>query len=103
MTGDTVLHRPLRRIAKQLAIDVMLIHLGAVKFAQTGPLRYSMNSDDGRELIRLARPRVTVPVHYDGWSHFSEPDDQLRSGLAEMPHTTENTIKWLTPGKAQVL
>ena len=42
-------------------------------------------------------------MHYDGWSHFSEPETQLRSGLADMPPTTENTIKWLTPGKAHVL
>ena len=50
ITGDTVLNRPVRRIAKQLDIDVLIIHLGAVKFAQTGPLRYSMNSADGRDL-----------------------------------------------------
>ena len=73
MTGDTVLHRPLRRLAERLDVDVLLMHLGAVRFPLTGPLRYSMNGADAARLIDLLRPRVAVPVHYEGWSHFSEP------------------------------
>ncbi|MBG6097110.1 MBL fold metallo-hydrolase [Nocardioides luteus] len=92
MTGDTVLHRPLRRIAQRLDVDILLMHLGGVQFPITGPLRYSMNSSDARELIRLTGPRVSVPVHYEGWSHFREPSTQARDRLPG--------VTWLEPGQA---
>lgn len=91
MTGDTVLHRPLRRYADALEVDVLLLHLGSVQFPITGPLRYSMDSTDAAELVRRTDPRVVVPVHYEGWSHFSEPVDRARATLS--------AATWLRPGE----
>lgn len=98
MTGDTVLHGPLRHTARQLDIDVLLMHLGAVRFPQTGPLRYSMNSTDALRLLELANPRVAVPVHYEGWSHFSEPEKNLRATLASAARHPKTVLTWLRPG-----
>ena len=92
MTGDTVLHRPVRRVAEWLDVDVLLLHLGSVQFPISGPLRYSMNSADAVQLVRRTDPRVVVPVHYEGWSHFSEPEAHARAAL---PDAT-----WLEPGMA---
>jgi L-ascorbate metabolism protein UlaG (beta-lactamase superfamily) len=103
MTGDTVLHRPVQRVAELLDIDVLLMHLGAVRFPQTGPLRYSMNSNDALHLIQIANPRVAVPVHYEGWSHFSEPEQNLRTALTKAPHHLAKAVTWLRPGTGQVV
>ncbi|WP_243057482.1 MBL fold metallo-hydrolase [Nocardioides sp. SR21] len=92
MTGDTVLHRPVRRYADWLDVDVLLLHMGSVQFPITGPLRYSMNSADAAQLVRRTDPRVVVPVHYEGWSHFHEPESHARAAL---PAAT-----WLEPGVA---
>lgn len=91
MTGDTVLHRPVRRYADWLDVDVLLLHLGSVQFPITGPLRYSMNSADAVQLVRRTDARVVVPVHYEGWSHFSEPEEHARAALPD--------AVWLTPGQ----
>ncbi|MET1008046.1 MAG: MBL fold metallo-hydrolase [Propionibacteriaceae bacterium] len=99
MSGDTVLNRPVRRVAEQLDVDVLLMHLGAVQFPQTGRLRYSMNSQDALRLIELAQPRVAVPVHFEGWSHFSEPEQHLRTVLARGPQLSGVSITWLTRGQ----
>ncbi|WP_207207273.1 MBL fold metallo-hydrolase [Xylanimonas protaetiae] len=92
MTGDTVLHAPVRRLARRRDVDVLLMHLGRVRFPVTGPLRYSMDGRDAVRLVRLAAPRVAVPVHYEGWSHFSEPAERLRAALTGAP------VRWLEPG-----
>lgn len=92
MTGDTVLHRPVRRYADWLDVDVLLLHLGSVQFPITGPLRYSMNSADAAQLVRRTAPRVAVPVHYEGWSHFHEPEAAARQALP--------TATWLERGVA---
>lgn len=96
MTGDTVLHRPLRRLAAALTVDVALIHCGNVGFPITGPLRYSMNGAQAARLVDLLRPRVAVPVHYEGWSHFREPESALHARLAGRP-----AVRWLTPGRPE--
>jgi L-ascorbate metabolism protein UlaG (beta-lactamase superfamily) len=103
MTGDTVLHRPLRRIATQLRADVLLMHLGSVRFPLTGTTRYSMDASDAITLIGLAEPRVAVPVHYEGWSHFSEPQDRLHAALDGAPPPVRTAVRWLRPGVAQTL
>ena len=99
MTGDTVLHRPLRRLAGELRVDVLLMHLGAVRFPITGPLRYSMDGGDAVELLGVLRPRVAVPVHYDGWSHFSESVDDLHARLDGADPALRAGVRWLTPGR----
>ncbi|MEV6273172.1 MBL fold metallo-hydrolase [Kribbella sp. NPDC051936] len=98
MTGDTVLHRPIRRLARQLNVDVLIMHLGNVRFPITGPLRYSMNSRDAASLLALLEPRLAVPVHYDGWSHFSEPTDHLRTTL-DHDAGSQRVVRWLEPGR----
>ncbi|WP_432479270.1 MBL fold metallo-hydrolase [Nocardioides sp. GXQ0305] len=97
MTGDTVLHDAVRRTATGLDVDVLLVHLGCVRFPITGPLRYSMSSRDALELIALSNPRVAVPVHYEGWSHFSQPEDVARRTLTGV---TTTQVHWLDRGVA---
>jgi len=101
VTGDTVLHHALRSFASSHQVDVVLMHLGRVRFALTGPLRYSMDSGDALELLSLARPRVAVPVHFEGWSHFSEPEAQVRSQLT--PERTRDLVRWLEPAVPSTL
>lgn len=96
MTGDTVLHHRLRGIAGELDVDVALIHCGSVRFPITGPVRYSMNGTQARQLLDLLRPRAAIPVHYEGWSHFAEPEALLRAHLADRP-----SVRWLTPGRPE--
>jgi L-ascorbate metabolism protein UlaG (beta-lactamase superfamily) len=82
-SGDTVLYRGVREVAERLDVDVAVLHLGAVRFPVTGPLRYSMTVDDAVELVDLVAPRVAVPVHFDGWSHFSQGGEAVRGRLAQ--------------------
>lgn len=98
MTGDTVLHRPLCRVAGLLHVDVALVHCGSVRFPITGPLRYSMDGVQAARLIARLRPRVAVPVHYEGWSHFAEPEATLRARLAPLP-----AVRWLAPGRPELI
>jgi L-ascorbate metabolism protein UlaG (beta-lactamase superfamily) len=72
ISGDTVLYPGVREVAARVDVDVALLHLGGVKFPVTGPLRYTMNAREGLELARLIKPRVTIPIHYEGWKHFRE-------------------------------
>ncbi|MEZ0357152.1 MBL fold metallo-hydrolase [Mycobacterium sp. SA01] len=94
MSGDTVLYQGLREVAERIPVDVALLHLGGVRFGFTGPVRFTMTAREGRELTRLMRPRVVVPVHYEGWTHFREPEAVARQNLSDLTN-----VHWLTPGE----
>jgi L-ascorbate metabolism protein UlaG (beta-lactamase superfamily) len=94
-SGDTVLYRGVKEVAERVDVDVAVVHLGAVQFPVTGPLRYSMTIDDAVELVDLVTPRVAVPVHFDGWSHFHQGGDAVRERLAR---TGTERFRLLEPG-----
>ncbi len=96
MSGDTVLYDGVREVADRVSADVALLHLGGVRFGFTGPVRYSMTASEAVELISALRPRTVVPVHYEGWSHFREPEATMRAVLADSP--VAERIHWLTRG-----
>lgn len=100
MTGDTVLYGGLRRAATGMRPEVALVHLGSVKFPLTGPLAYTMNAADAVTLIDAAQPDVAVPVHVEGWSHFSEQEEAAAQVLAEADPTVRDRVRWAPLGHA---
>ncbi|GAA0222544.1 MBL fold metallo-hydrolase [Cryptosporangium japonicum] len=100
ITGDTVLYPGVRHVAERFTIGTTVLHLGAVKFGLTGPLHYSMTAADGAELCELVRARTVLPVHYEGWSHFSEGRSVVEAAFAAAPAVVRDSLHWLTPGTA---
>jgi L-ascorbate metabolism protein UlaG (beta-lactamase superfamily) len=98
MTGDTVLTPAVRAVAGSYDVDVLLLHLGGVRFPITGPLRYSMVGREALRLVDELDPGVVVPVHYEGWSHFAEPVSELAVTFAGAPTGIRERIRWLRHG-----
>ncbi|MEV4687022.1 MBL fold metallo-hydrolase [Microbacterium sp. LWH3-1.2] len=98
MTGDTVMYGALRRAATGLRPDVALVHIGAVKFPLTGPLAYTMDADDAVELIGLAEPGVAVPMHVEGWSHFSQQEEAAAAVFGAAPGHVRERVRWAPLG-----
>ena len=48
----------------------------------TGPLRYMLTAREAVNLCRDLRPRVTIPVHYEGWKHFREGRGAIERAFA---------------------
>jgi L-ascorbate metabolism protein UlaG (beta-lactamase superfamily) len=98
ISGDTVLYDGVREVAERLRVGVALLHLGAVRFPLTGPLRYTMTARDAVELCGLVKPRVVLPVHYEGWSHFAQGRDGIEQELEHAPAEVREAIRWLPFG-----
>jgi L-ascorbate metabolism protein UlaG (beta-lactamase superfamily) len=98
ISGDTVLYDGVREVAGRLEVDLAVIHLGAVRFGLTGPIRYSMTAHDAVELVGLLRPRTAVPVHYEGWSHFSEGQEGIARELAAAPDDVRARFRMVARG-----
>jgi L-ascorbate metabolism protein UlaG (beta-lactamase superfamily) len=98
-----VLYDGVREVASRIDVDVMVLHLGSVQFPITGSVRYSMTAADGVELCELVRPRVALPVHYEGWSHFHQGRAPIEEELASTPASTRSMFRMLEMGVATVV
>ncbi|WP_084130231.1 MBL fold metallo-hydrolase [Demequina sp. NBRC 110055] len=99
ITGDTVLTRRLLRTGRALDVDVMVVNGGGVAFGVTGPVRFTMTGADAAKLVASTGPRVAVPAHYDGWSHFVDGEAGMRAALTLDP-ASATVIQWLPDGEA---
>ena len=98
VVGDTVLSRPVRQVARDLDVDVAIVNVGGVRFPLTGPLRYTMTGADAVTLIADLEPRVAVPAHYDGWSHFHDGENGIRTAVNTASAAVKQTVRWLPDG-----
>jgi L-ascorbate metabolism protein UlaG (beta-lactamase superfamily) len=99
ISGDTVLYDGVKEVARRFRVDLAVLHLGSAQFGVTGPVRYTMGTDDGIELCRAIRPRRVVPVHYEGWSHFRQGLDSLQRGLEQAEPDIRDRFHVLSPGR----
>ena len=98
ISGDTVLYDGVREVADRLPVDIAIVHLGAVRFPITGRLRYTMTARDAVDLCAVMRPRVALPIHYEGWEHFKQGRAAIEQELAAAPAEVAARFRWLPLG-----
>jgi L-ascorbate metabolism protein UlaG (beta-lactamase superfamily) len=99
VSGDTVLFRELHEVPKRLHVDVALLHLGGVRFPLTGPLRYTMTAGQAVRFVRELAPRLVIPVHYEGWSHFKQNRTAIESRIARAPSDVKARFRFVAIGE----
>jgi len=98
ISGDTVLYGGVREVADRLDVGTVILHLGAVRFGVTGPVRYTMTAREGIELLGLLSPATTIPVHYEGWTHFRQNRTAIEAEFAAAPDRIRESIEWAPIG-----
>jgi L-ascorbate metabolism protein UlaG (beta-lactamase superfamily) len=86
ISGDTLLHDDLKEIPRRYRnIDLALLHLGGTRVL--GVL-VTMNAEQGIEALRIIRPDVAIPIHYNDYDVFKDPLENFvraveRAGLQD--------------------
>jgi L-ascorbate metabolism protein UlaG (beta-lactamase superfamily) len=85
ISGDTLLVDELKEIPHRYAdkpIDLMLAHLGGTMVPSPAlaplALMVTMDAEQGVQLIRLIRPDLTIPIHYDDYEVFASPLEDFK-------------------------
>jgi L-ascorbate metabolism protein UlaG (beta-lactamase superfamily) len=84
VSGDNASLDVVRQIAERAGpIDVAVLFAGAVQLAQRFDGAYlTLSSDRAAEAAKILGARLVVPVHFEGWKHFTQGADALRAAFA---------------------
>jgi L-ascorbate metabolism protein UlaG (beta-lactamase superfamily) len=94
ITGDTVWYDGVAEVARRFKAGVVLVFTGA---AQTrGPFNLTMNVNDAIETAHAFPDAVIVPVHCEGWAHFTQTCDDVYRSFKTFG--IEQRLRMLAPG-----
>lgn len=91
ISGDTVLFEQLEEIIQRYRIGIALLHFGATQVEAHGPVLLTFDGIEGASFAKTLGEATIIPIHYEGWAHFSEGRDEIEqafsaAGLAEHLH-----------------
>lgn len=101
VSGDTVWYEGVAEVAWRFTVQVAILFMGTARVREVGPAHLTLAATEGVEAARAFPDAVIVPVHYEGWAHFTEGREQIErafdaAGLA-------SRLRWLPPGQAVTL
>jgi L-ascorbate metabolism protein UlaG (beta-lactamase superfamily) len=84
VSGDNASLDVVREIADRMGpFDIAVLFAGAVQVPRRFDCAYlTLSSDRAAEATKLLGVRSTIPVHFEGWTHFTQGAGELRAAFA---------------------
>jgi L-ascorbate metabolism protein UlaG (beta-lactamase superfamily) len=79
VTGDTVWYDGVAEVARRFPVWIVVLFAGAAR--TRGAVHLTMNANDAIETAHAFPDAVIVPVHCEGWAHFSQSRDDLEASF----------------------
>ena len=97
LSGDTIRFAGTEEIASRYApIGLALLNLGRVRLVPMGDAEFSLSATEALAYARSLKASSIVPLHVEGWRHFSEARDEAIEIFNESELATRTC--WLSPG-----
>lgn len=102
VSGDNASLPVVRAIAARIGpVDAAVLFAGGARTALAGGAYLTLASDAAAEAARILDARQVVPLHFEGWAHFSQDADTLRSAFRRAG--MEDRLRLLAPGEQVAL
>lgn len=98
ISGDTVWYEDVAKVSQRFSVQVAILFMGAARVAAAGPAPLTFTANEGVEAARAFGDAVIIPLHYEGWAHFSESRKDIQDAFAAAG--LESRLRWLEPGRA---
>jgi L-ascorbate metabolism protein UlaG (beta-lactamase superfamily) len=96
-SGDTVWYEGVSEVGQRFAPDIAILNLGAAKVAVAGPMPLTFTAAEAVQLARAWPGTVIVPLHFEGWAHFTEGRRETEQAFANAG--LGHRLQWLPPGR----
>jgi L-ascorbate metabolism protein UlaG (beta-lactamase superfamily) len=96
LSGDTVWYQGVAEVARRYSVAVAVLFMGAARVEAAGPWHLTFTGEEGVEAARAFGKAMIVPLHYEGWAHFTEHRDEIERAFdqARLGHR----LCWLPRG-----
>jgi L-ascorbate metabolism protein UlaG (beta-lactamase superfamily) len=101
ISGDTVWYEALKEIHTRFQIDRAILFMGAARVPEVGPAHLTMSAADAIQFAQAFPEAAIIPLHYEGWRHFSESRQDIAAAFAKAG--LEHRLHWLEPGRPAIL
>lgn len=98
VAGDTVWYEGVAEVARRFPVRVAILNLGAARVPEVGPFHLTMTAEEAVEAARAFSRAAIVPLHFEGWAHFSEGRTEIAAAFTQAG--LAGRIRWLEAGKA---
>jgi L-ascorbate metabolism protein UlaG (beta-lactamase superfamily) len=99
ITGDTVWFDGVAEVARRFGAGIVLLFAGAAK--TRGPFHLTMDVNDAIETAHAFPDALIVPVHCDGWAHFTQNRDDIETSFKTLGLAAR--LRLLEPGVATAI
>jgi L-ascorbate metabolism protein UlaG (beta-lactamase superfamily) len=96
VSGDTVWYDGVAEVAHRHACALALLFGGAARVAAVGPAHLTFTAEEAVAAAQAFAGATIVPLHYEGWTHFSESRVDLDAAFAAAGMSSR--LAWLPPG-----
>jgi hypothetical protein len=101
VSGDTVLYEGVEQVPSRGSVRAVVAFAGAAKVKVAGDSPLTLTAEDAVLLAQEFHSATIVPVHFEGWEHFSESRSQVEQAFATAG--LSHRLQWLPPGQATPL
>lgn len=95
VSGDTVWYEELSRIQEKFHVRVAILFMGAARVIVGGG-HLTMTARDGIAAARAFPDAIVVPLHFEGWAHFTESREVIQNAFIEAG--LEHRLVWPKSG-----
>ncbi|QOY88351.1 MBL fold metallo-hydrolase [Paludibaculum fermentans] len=82
-SGDTVWYEAVAEVGQRFPVKTAILNLGAARVPVVGSQHLTMTAEEAVEFARSFPQATIVPLHFEGWQHFSEGKDKIALAFAE--------------------
>lgn len=83
VSGDTAWYDGIIEIAKRFPIRIAILFMGAARVPEVGPEYLTFTAAEAVEFARAVPRAAIVPLHYEGWTHYSETRAEITEAFTK--------------------
>lgn len=101
ISGDTVLYGGIEEINRRFNIRIAVLSMGAACIPEVGPDHLTFTAEEGVKAANIFKNATILPLHYEGWEHFSESKQQIKEAFIKAG--LKERILFTNPGEPVII
>jgi L-ascorbate metabolism protein UlaG (beta-lactamase superfamily) len=102
ISGDTVWYEGVAEVSQRFLTQIAILNMGAARVLEVGPAHLTFTADEAVEAAHAFTDATIIPMHYEGWEHWSESRQEIEDAFAFAG--LEDRLQWMEPGaRTQVI